>query len=380
MTRLGFLIGVPALALIVAGCSATADPPEATTSASPDTAPVAPHRFAKPVPPVVPQSERAPVTPIAGERPALTAAAEAVKPPESVPAEYVHTPGGWIHPSCVHALPEGATIDEQDNVTVEGKLVAHYAPCAYEAFKGHAAVKLAPKEADGPGVSGPTYSGWVEDDQQNAPTNSWSNSALWNYVVAEIQTPPAPPANGGTLYYFAGLESSQAGCGFIIQPVLQWGVGPNGQGNYWSVADWVWSNGANSYYTASFYPAVGETLQTDMWISADNNGQQTYQIFAEDIQNTSKWNETSLTTSCKMNAAFPAVFEVDRGYPISTCSQVPYNYVNFPWIQLYIPNGNWNGYAIQPYAPSKNFPIGSGTPSTCGWAIGNNATMTTLWM
>ena len=46
MNRLSVFAGLPVLALIVAGCSAPADPPEATTSASPDTAPVAPHQTA----------------------------------------------------------------------------------------------------------------------------------------------------------------------------------------------------------------------------------------------------------------------------------------------------------------------------------------------
>src|SRR5262249_1923004 len=86
--------------------------------------------------------------------------------PTQIPAGYVRTPGGWTHPSCIHEVPNGATVDAQSgDVTMNGTLIAHHDPCPF-----------APIPASRIGLSatpgGPaSFGGWVEDTVQLAPAS-----------------------------------------------------------------------------------------------------------------------------------------------------------------------------------------------------------------
>ena len=93
--------------------------------------------------------------------------APATLPARAIPEEYVRTPSGWAHPSCIHEVPKGAVVDDRKgDVTVEGKVIAHYDPCPYEPVFDAAITPDSKKGLQGPG----NYSGWVEYAQQNAPS------------------------------------------------------------------------------------------------------------------------------------------------------------------------------------------------------------------
>lgn len=150
--------------------------------------------------------------------------------PAAIPAGYVFTPGGWSHPSCIHEVADGATVDvDRGDVLMDGKIVAHYDPCPYPAKR-----MLRARRAVGPA----SYGGWVEDTFQFAPSGQ-----TFDFASSVITVPPAPSTTTPqTLYYFTGLQSTlDSDCG-IIQPVLQWGVSPAGGGSFWGIASWWWSN------------------------------------------------------------------------------------------------------------------------------------------
>ena len=167
----------------------------------------------------------------------------------TIPPGYVSAPGGWTHPSCIHEVPNGATIDgERGDVLVNGSIVAHYDPCAYRPVSapGRPALNDAPSTTPASGdarMNGPAYGGWVENTYQSAPAGQ-----SFDWVSSTMVVPFAPTQQTGeTLYYFSGLQSSlDNDCG-ILQPVLQWGVSPAGGycsppwiPCYWSVASWWW--------------------------------------------------------------------------------------------------------------------------------------------
>jgi hypothetical protein len=91
-------------------------------------------------------------------------------------------------------------------------------------------------------------------------------------------------------------------------------------------------------------------------------------------QTTGAQQNINLTTACRFNLTFPAVFEVDAGRPITSCGQVP-SQTRFTQIGL---GDGWPTVNFLTYAPSNQFPIGSAEPS-CGWAISNGSQATTLF-
>jgi hypothetical protein len=167
---------------------------------------------------------------------------------------------GWVHPSCVHQVPSGALIDEKDDVIVDGKVVAVYPPCPYRLIES----------AEG-SSHGPGYSGWVLDTSQQAPSGEFFDD-----VFSTIQVPPAPgDQTGGTLGYFQGLNSSATnqaggGCG-ILQPVLHWGPGPDGGGQFWAFSSYWWSvgGGNNGFFTAAIRTSAGNQLWSRMIINSN---------------------------------------------------------------------------------------------------------------
>jgi hypothetical protein len=131
--------------------------------------------------------------------------------PAGVPNDYVITPFGYYHSSCVHTLAEG-----QPNTGGT--------PCAHPAFHPDGTPKV---EGETPSAKTPTINGWIESTNITAPTGK-SFSAV--YVTNVV---PPTPANfeGQTLFFFPGLEdinNTQS----ILQPVLIYNVGGWSISNY----------------------------------------------------------------------------------------------------------------------------------------------------
>lgn len=275
-----------------------------------------------------------------------------------VPKDYVFTPGGWTHPSCVHEVPEGAVIDgDHGDMMMDGKVVAHYEPCRYPP-------KPMTRRSS---LTGPaSFGGWVEDTFQFAPAGQ-----TFDYASSVITVPPAPSTKTPqTLYYFSGLQSSLDGnCG-IIQPVLQWGKSPAGGGSFWGIASWWWSN-TNQFHSALSRVNSGDAIFGGMSALGATQGAWNIQAFD---QTTRAQQTINLITACRFNLAFPAVFEVDGGSPITTCSQVPSKTV---FTQIGLGDG-WPSLNFLTYAPTNQIRIGAAQPS-CGWAITNGSQTTTLF-
>lgn len=292
--------------------------------------------------------------------------------PVGVPSDYTSTPGGWIHPSCIHEVPNGATIEENGDVVLNKTVVAHHEPCAHVPIrtfpsKGAATVSPIPKRQTPP--QGPSsYSGWVEYTSQYAPTNE-----VISNIYGTMDVPTNPTQNGATLYYFQSLESTvDNNCG-IIQPVLQWGVSPAGGGNYWSVGAWWWSN-SNQYHSGLTRHYTGEHIFFNIFKPGSGN-------WGICIGTTSNPQEQCITptTSCRFNWAQPAVLEVDNGYPITSCNQLSRNVANM--YNIYMSHG-YPSLGLLDYSPSRIYPVLSNSQAPlCGWNIGstNLAHSSTLW-
>ncbi len=278
-----------------------------------------------------------------------------VNPLQTVPAGYIHSPNGWIHPSCIHEVPNGATIDAHDNVIVNGEVIASYPPCPYPPIK-----------TEGGATRGFGYSGWVIDTSQQAPAGEFFDD-----VYGFITVPPIPTdQTGGTLGYFQALTSSAPNnnCG-ILQPVLQWGPSPSGGGEYWAFSSWWWSvNGFNNgFHTGVFETSPGRVLFSQIYLTDASTNSFNVIMFDE-----TSANETIMTASelgCTYDQEYQTL-EVPgdgpNGGQISNCNQVPsQTQFNSMFFAVGTPSNPTATDQIS-FAPTFNWPIGFNSPN-CDW-------------
>jgi hypothetical protein len=158
-------------------------------------------------------------------------AAQALTPagprrPATVPEDYVVTPFGYFHPSCVTALAEGDIV-RQDQNAIQHKdgTYDNMHVCAYPHYKAHGEKITGDERA----VKQPTIShAWVEFASTTTNTSFGSLSAYWN-------VPSAPITNDGqTIFLFPGMEDDNDVV-TIIQPVLGWN---SDFPSAWGIASW----------------------------------------------------------------------------------------------------------------------------------------------
>jgi hypothetical protein len=148
--------------------------------------------------------------------------------PEGPAHEYVETPLGRFHRSCVSEVPDGAEIDEGGRVSLRGAPIGRADKCQYKSFRSRRGVETA-KEV-------PTVNGWISRIYAVAPTPP--SGLRWYNGMTNTVTVPADPSNrhGQLLYFFTSFLPFSNN--MIIQPVLQWGIGLAGGGSKWTAAVW----------------------------------------------------------------------------------------------------------------------------------------------
>ncbi|HEY0714431.1 MAG TPA: hypothetical protein VGF45_17235 [Polyangia bacterium] len=155
--------------------------------------------------------------------------------PEGPAAEYVDTPVGRFHRSCVHEVPEAAEIDDTGNVQQGGRLLKRLERCRFKSFRG----RRQPEKDLPP----PTVNGWIARLYAFAPITP-AGYRWFNALTHTMKVPSNPTTrNGQLLYTFTSLLPLAGDA--IIQPVLQWGIGPAGGGTKWGAAAWYVDNGRN---------------------------------------------------------------------------------------------------------------------------------------
>jgi hypothetical protein len=299
--------------------------------------------------------------------------------PSGVPAGYVYAPIGWVHPSCLHAVPSGASIDDNDNVSLNGQLIAHYDRCQYAPVYSQQATRS---------NGGPGSIGWIEYAEQNATI-----TYPYDEVLGNMNVPTAPTNTTSTLYYWQGLTSDEAnppsyGCG-IVQPVLQWGGSPAGGGNYWSMASWWWSTtyGAptnpNGYYSTLVTGLTsGSELDLTMLVQ-DYDGLIMWYVDIFD-ERTSEDTYLVVPYVCAYDDYIVA-FENQNGN-LTSCTQVP-EQTNFYNVGLFTANPSLFSYSpVSTYGPHSCWPPGTwddgycnpvdeypiaSSPPSCNWHIEN---------
>lgn len=348
------------LAVFLAGCGGTTDPNEGIDSRLSDLQVGSPADDS-----AHPPASTPPITP-------------PFQDPE-VPKDYLPVPGGFTHASCVHHIPNGSRVDENDTVQDEtGKVIAHYDKCKYKpihrakVFAGDLASGAAALQQKKPGAPEPTFSGWVEGNRQFLP----AGATTWNYYQSTMTVPRARTYYGQTDFWFGGWEP--ASNIQILQPVLQFGVSAAGGGGYFAFASWLVTSGGTTYVSQLKGASPGDAIQSQMYIDSTcaGSGCLNYYSGSYDFAN-GNYSAALFVSHNLMTIYFPAVYEA---YNINSCE----GSLNFTGIyqSANVNTGIFNQVNVA-YSPVScpswpyNSCVHSGSPSCINgtYTSGNNTTL-----
>ena len=237
--------------------------------------------------------------------------------PLEVPAEYVITPFGYFHPSCVLMLAEGETLLADGRVQHADGTVDTTAPaCNYPHYTPTGSLAADIGDASGGGVL--VINGWLE-------YISTTTTESYGKITATWPVPPAPTSNDGqTLFFFPGFED-YSNVISIVQPVMQFGPSAAGGGNWWAMSSWNCCISGDAWYSPLLDVSSGDTILGTIAPNCKpgNNYCKTWNVVSEDKTTGKKTTLAKTPADGQVwNWAFGAVTE---DYGVVQCSDFPTN-------------------------------------------------------
>jgi len=295
--------------------------------------------------------------------------------PAAVPADYVITPFGYFHPSCVLQLNKGESLRDGGILRHADGSTEQVAPCEHPHYKPsgeiatgsldeHTTAAVQPLDTAPP----PAINGWVED----------SNAAIGTAFGKEVSTwtvPPLPMAQDGqTIFFFPGLETLASQTD-ILQPVLG-----STNGGQWNFVSWNCCPSNIVVHSSGINVSPGDKLvgTSVMTCAAGTTSCSTWNVISEDQttnQSTELSNTPPLTAGQAFNWGFGGVLEA---YNVVQCPDYPADAALTITSTMYDTNLN--------LVPSLNWSLAtpsSATQPQCEYAVKTaatsaNATNTTL--
>lgn len=303
----------------------------------------------------------------AAPRSAPPAQASAVADPGAIPDDYVATPAGLYHRSCVHEIPMGATVGRDRVVRRRDGSTYRLPTCSFAprpTVPGHA--QLPGSTPFGGAVSAPTINGWVE--------YTWANAGPYKRIVADWQVPSAPPgtygAAGKVYYTFPGLQSND----YIIQPVLQYGNNGLYGGAYWTITSWRCNTGSDCVHSPPVTVSSGNVIHGDVSASNCSGGVCTWTITTTNSSTGQSTTHTVQDTENYWQATSGAV-EV---YGVNSCADYPRNN-DYNQSGVFYTNVSVYDNAYSPVSPSWSAIITSGLNPQCNYRVTYSATTANLY-
>jgi len=238
--------------------------------------------------------------------------------PAGVPPDYVITPFGYFHPSCVRQVNDGDTLLGDGRLQFADGTEQTTAPvCGFPRYtpKGELVVEGSP----GAGPEQISWS-WIESGQV-------VSDAGYDAITATWSVPQTPTTNDGqTLYLFPALTHNHLTPPSeepIIQPVLGWNDGQPGVGP-WNIASWNCCPSGMVWNSKPVTVKPGDQISGMVAVACGN----------VTIQYCSKWSITTrdVTTaeSTVLNISYPSLMKfvwaqsgVLEVYNIYQCSDYP---------------------------------------------------------
>jgi hypothetical protein len=149
----------------------------------------------------------------------------------------------------------------------------------------------------------------------------WASSYV-RYFHADFWVPRNPTVNNGQLVYlFPGLQDTYPGS-VIFQPVLQYGAGPAGGGNYWGIASWVVTRSGGGWHSPLKRVYAGDHLYGSIFASNCSSNVCDWTVWTNDV--TRGWS-----TTLKIRSGYQLKWVVGEAlevYRLETCSGLPTSY------------------------------------------------------
>jgi hypothetical protein len=231
--------------------------------------------------------------------------------PAGVPDDYVVTPHGWRHRSCVITVGGDETVGPHHVERADGRHRA-FSPCEHPAYDRSGA-PLGPRAGAplGPPTHDPQVNGWV------ASVNSTSQGPI-TALGADWIVPPTPSsAQNQTLFFFPGVEPAATG-DVILQPVLAW----NGFGDHaWTIASWACCKDGNVFNSSPVGVAAGHKL-TGTLAGANCSGGvcANWTITTKDDNTAQSTTFATTADGEQMSWVFGGAMEI---YGVDTCTEYP---------------------------------------------------------
>jgi len=247
--------------------------------------------------------------------------------PAEVPTDFVPTPNGYFHPSCLVTLAEDEVLGRDLAIhDLDGRVRRTVAPCAFPRYSATGSIipadNDAPKAAVEPAPSlhplAAFYDGWV--------ASYWYVGAVPPGVTltGKWVVPPSPssdPTSGSdpvTIYYFDDVEMQVGNAVDILQPVLGWG---SPWGNQWTLTSWNCCTSGIQATSAAVDVSPGDVIEG---ITAGTNCDatstcQTWTVTARDLT-TGVSSVLNTTEPSPPNIVNSAVLET---YGVTACTMFP---------------------------------------------------------
>ncbi|MGA7159246.1 MAG: chitobiase/beta-hexosaminidase C-terminal domain-containing protein [Acidobacteriaceae bacterium] len=291
--------------------------------------------------------------------------------PSDVPADYVITPFGYFHPSCVLQLKKGESISKEGMLRHADGSEAKVNACQYSHFR--------PSGSPASGQASSQQSAITPESGSAEPPaigHSWIENAgvitssAYGKEVSTWTVPPIPLMHDGqTIFIFPGFQDAGDGNTSILQPVIG-----SYDGGPWSMASWncCLAGTADESNVVAINP--GDTIvgTSEMTCAGGSTTCATWNVITED-QTTNQSTELTATPSDgqTFNWAFGGVLEV---YNLDQCLDYPPN--ASVTINNLLYDYNMNEIASPGW-------VGSGGPASsvqpqCDYGVTTTATETTL--
>lgn len=243
--------------------------------------------------------------------------------PSHVPEDYVVTPFGYFHPSCVHKLENDEVLARGLSIEKEGKEVRRVAECLFSNFS---------RQGEERQVTDAEAAAKIPDGWQIS--SSYYMDSDLGYLTTQWYVPSDPAVNQGqTLFFFPGVQQSPTVS--ILQPVLGWNqLGQPG----WSLASWNCCENGTITHSEILKTHAGEANSGKIYYDGNLNGYY-IQSFVRPLTSTEVM--TQLVTrhyDQPVNWVFGGVME---NYNVDSCASLP-------------ANGNMRFYTITVYDKNDN--------------------------
>jgi len=284
---------------------------------------------------------------------------------DRVPTGYGVVPGGFlVHKDCIHEVPEGAIVETDDSLTLKGKTIARYGPCAHKRYR--LAQGGSRRTAEEPG----TGNGWVESNWGTSSQTMFTNLYTGTWTV-----PGNPTANDGQLlYFFPSLVSSTWDT--IVQDVMQWGSSPAGGGQNWGMATWK-VGGGQTYHSTLRTVYAGDQLNGHIQIIGSDATSQTWFIGMVDA---TRLTYTYVTAKTNTNPFSNVQGGVLEAYGVTQCSDFPSSGPTyFSAVTLYQGNSYTQQNLYNPSWTTQPYTYWGWTGPTCSLSV-STGTQGEAWL